>query len=144
VREFTSGAVRLCPGLPPVSLFAVAEETDTGVDSDGAQSYTLQDMEGRMDKLPTLSRKERVILDLLVSHSEMYGLEMVKTSKELKRGTVYVTLARMAEKGFVESRLDESQQGSGPPRRVYSATGLGSRALWASDLVQVVMRESLA
>lgn len=97
-----------------------------------------------MDKLPTLSRKERVILDLLVSKGEMYGLEMVEASKELKRGTVYVTLGRMAEKGFVQSRSDVPATRSGAPRKVYSATGLGARALEALELAEAVMTGSFA
>lgn len=86
-----------------------------------------------MEKMPTLSAKERTILDLLISSGEMYGLEMVKASKELKRGTVYVTLGRMADKGFVESKTRESEEG-GPPRRVYRATGLGQRVFQAWEL----------
>lgn len=81
--------------------------------------------------IPRLSPKERVILELLVAKGEMYGLEMVHESKALKRGTVYVTLARMAEKGFVESREVEAPE-PGPSRRMYKATGLGQRVLeWA-------------
>jgi DNA-binding PadR family transcriptional regulator len=38
----------------------------------------------------------------------MYGLKLIKASDErLKRGTVYVTLGRMEEKGFVRSRIDQ-------------------------------------
>lgn len=86
-----------------------------------------------MEKLPTLSKKERVVLDFLISKGEMYGLEMVKESTELKRGTVYVTLSRMAEKGYVESMLKEAEEG-GPARRVYRATGLGRRVFEAWEL----------
>src|SRR5579871_2455399 len=57
---------------------------------------------GRQSVL-TLSDKESVILHLLTSadESELYGLQLVALSKRrLKRGTVYVTLGRMEEKGF--------------------------------------------
>jgi len=50
-------------------------------------------------RVPTLSSKESLILELLVRHEELYGLQLVAESKRhLKRGTVYVTLQRMEEK----------------------------------------------
>lgn len=79
-----------------------------------------------MDEIPSLSKKEAVILHLLVNEGDMYGLEMIRASNELKRGTVYVTLGRMAEKGYVESRLEDAPEG-GVARRVYRATGCGRR-----------------
>ena len=48
---------------------------------------------------PTLSGKESVILELLVRHQALYGLQVVAESRRrLKRGTFYVTLQRMEEK----------------------------------------------
>ena len=78
--------------------------------------------------IPRLSAKEAEVLRLLLARGEMYGLEFVTNSQVLKRGTVYVTLSRMAEKGYVESRQEEVAPGDGPPRRLYRATGLGARA----------------
>ena len=44
----------------------------------------------------------------------------------LKRGSVYVTLARMEAKGFVQSEQEERQPGAiGLPRRLYRATPYG-------------------
>ena len=82
---------------------------------------------------PTLSGKEGVILDLLGRSKGMYGLELVgESGGELKRGTVDVTLARMEEKGFVSSRLeDEPPPAGGLPRRLYTATSFGREALAA-------------
>ena len=79
----------------------------------------------------TLSDKERLILELLAGSSEMYGLELVGASRgRLKRGTVYVTLGRMEEKGFIVSRLaDEPTPGGGLPLRLYQPTALGRRVL---------------
>jgi DNA-binding PadR family transcriptional regulator len=79
---------------------------------------------------PSLSRKEAIILDLLVGAGERYGLRLVEESGgRLKRGTVYVTLSRMEDKGFVESRQEERDpHASGIPRRLYRITGLGERA----------------
>ena len=72
-----------------------------------------------------------MILDLLGRSREMYGLELVAASAgELKRGTVYVTLARMEEKGFITSRLDDEPPPSGGlPRRLYTATAYGRELL---------------
>jgi len=82
-----------------------------------------------------LSPKESVILELLVRDDEMYGLQLVAASKRrLKRGTVYVTLGRMEEKGYITSRLEEPPADiGGLPRRVYAPTSLGRRVLsaWA-------------
>jgi DNA-binding PadR family transcriptional regulator len=82
-----------------------------------------------------LSHKESVILALLVQGDEMYGLQLVAASKRrLKRGTVYVTLGRMEDKGYVLSRLeDPPPDAGGLPRRLYRATPLGRRVhrAWA-------------
>ena len=63
----------------------------------------------------------------------MYGLQLVAASRRrLKRGTVYVTLGRMEEKGYVVSRLEAGQPDTGGlPRRVYEATAFGRRVLTA-------------
>lgn len=63
----------------------------------------------------------------------MYGLEMVRESKRLKRGTIYVTLERMADRGLVSSRQVFEETQSGLPRRLYAITGLGRVALAAHE-----------
>lgn len=80
-------------------------------------------------KLP--SPKEVAVLSLLSGKGEMYGLEMVKSSSDLRRGTVYVLLDRMEDKGYVSSRAVREPGSSGLPRRLYRLTGLGVRALAA-------------
>ena len=88
-------------------------------------------------KVPRLSEKEAIILGLLATKGSMYGLEMVKASRRLKRGTIYVTLGRMFDKGYVTSRLVDAQSGRpGPPRRKYRATTLGVRIFDAWELVR--------
>ncbi len=83
---------------------------------------------------PSLPTKELVVLDLLRSGNERYGLEMVKASKgELKRGTIYVTLNRMTEKGYVSSRQEKSPNDPGMPLRLYMITGAGQRVLRSAD-----------
>jgi PadR family transcriptional regulator len=79
-----------------------------------------------------LSSKERIVLELLVSSGTMYGLQLVDSSRgRLKRGTVYVTLGRMEEKGLVESRHETRDDADAIPRRRYRATAHGERVLEA-------------
>ena len=71
-------------------------------------------MAAKRPRILTLSAKESLILELLTEHDELYGLQLVASSKrKLKRGTVYVTLGRMEEKGYITSRLAWQD----PPRR---------------------------
>lgn len=87
------------------------------------------------DEPPKLSGKERIVLEMLIGRGPLYGLELVEGSDgQLARGTVYVTLSRMADKGYLESYGEEAPAGHrGPPRRKYKVTGKGARALQASD-----------
>lgn len=85
----------------------------------------------KSDVVTLLSGKEALVLEMLLTVSrELYGLEMVEASAGLlKRGTIYVTLQRMEEKGLVESRKEARPEPEiGIPRRLYRATGLGARA----------------
>jgi len=79
-----------------------------------------------------MSATEAVLLDLL-GDGERFGLELVAHSDgRVKRGSVYVTLARMEAKGFVESRQEERPAGAiGLPRRLYKATAYGATVLEA-------------
>jgi DNA-binding PadR family transcriptional regulator len=86
------------------------------------------------NEFPKLSGKELKILELLVGDGEMFGLEMVEASgEELKKGTIYVTLSRMCDKGYVDSREEPRQAPEiGIPRRKYRATGLGEKVYEAN------------
>lgn len=86
-------------------------------------------MNNQENKFPNLSHKEFLILGMLIGRGEMFGLEMVEVSDgELKRGTIYVTLQRMGDKGYIESREEpRAHPEIGIPRRKYWATGLGER-----------------
>jgi DNA-binding PadR family transcriptional regulator len=78
-----------------------------------------------------LTNKEGAILGQLAAAGsrELYGLEMVKSSEgDLKLGTVYVTLNRLEEKGFVSSRKEDEVLSRGVPRRLYRLTASGARA----------------
>jgi len=86
-----------------------------------------------MEHLPKFSSAERLIVELLAAHEELFGLQMVELSGgKLKRGTVYVTLGRMVEKGYLDSRQEALPAGAiGLPRRLYRPTGLAMRILAA-------------
>lgn len=90
-------------------------------------------MTGKRAAVPRLSGKESLILDLLAHGEELYGLQLVAASKgRLKRGTVYVTLGRMEDKGYVTSHAEDAPDGAGGlPRRLYEATPYGLRVLKA-------------
>lgn len=91
-----------------------------------------------MKDLPRLSSIETLILELLAEHRELYGLEMMEASRgKLKRGTIYVTLGRMQDKGYVTSREVEAE-GRGPARCVYTLTGHGGRVLGAWQMAGAV------
>jgi len=87
------------------------------------------------DAPPRLSGKEAVVLELL-HDGEQYGLEIVRLSEgRLKRGTVYTTLNRMQQKGYVQSRSEEKPAHvPGIPRRLFCATPYGLRVLAAHEL----------
>jgi len=94
----------------------------------------------------SLSPKETLILELLADGAEMYGLQLVTASRRrLKRGTVYVTLGRMEDKGYIASRQEDAPpEAGGLPRRLYQVTPLGRRLLAAlahvADLIPVPAR----
>jgi len=87
---------------------------------------------------PTLSGKEHLVLELLVANGPSYGLQLVAASKgRIKRGTVYVTLGRMEEKGYVESEPDPNASDDLIlPRRIYKPSAYGLRVLEAWDLMR--------
>jgi len=89
----------------------------------------------------SLPPKEALILEVLVQQGELYGLQLVAASKgRLKRGTVYVTLGRMEDKGFITSRLEDAPpEAGGLPRRVYEPTKYGRRVLaaWSNLLLRL-------
>jgi DNA-binding PadR family transcriptional regulator len=89
--------------------------------------------------LPSLSRKEFLILEMLIaSGRELFGLEMVEASDgALKRGTIYVTLQRMQEKGLVDSKPEpRTAPEIGIPRRLYSVSGYGQRVYRAYQVAR--------
>jgi len=83
------------------------------------------------ERLPRVSPTEQIILALLSREKELFGLQIVDQSRgTVKRGTVYVTLGRMHDKGFVDSRTEPRAPGAiGLPRRLYRLTPYGVAVL---------------
>src|SRR5687767_10603577 len=100
----------------------------------------------RQTRTLTLSHKELLVLQLLAREEEMYGLQLVVASKgNLKRGTVYVTLGRMEDKGYVTFRTEPAPADvGGMPRRIYRPTALGLRMLraWTAIPRRLVPQEA--
>ncbi len=88
------------------------------------------------NEFPSLSAKEFLVMEMLLDQGEMYGLKMVaKSEGELKKGTVYVTLGRMEDKGLVSSREEaRGDSENGIARRLYTSTGYGTRIFKAQEI----------
>ena len=80
------------------------------------------------------NQREAVIMNILL-HGEEYGRGIrdkfqERTRRTMPLGTLYVTLDRMEEKGFLRSRLGESESDRGGNRRKYfKLTAAGVDAL---------------
>lgn len=81
---------------------------------------------------PRLSKAQHRIMALLIAHGELSGADIRKLSG-IKRGTVYTTLVRMQDKGFVESRQGDTPSWGGPPRRNFLPTGYGAKIYQAYE-----------
>jgi DNA-binding PadR family transcriptional regulator len=95
---------------------------------------------------PFSTRTELLILGLLKNTpSGMYGLTLVKAAKgKLKRGTIYIALGRLEEKGFIRAVEDRHPGHSGLPRSQYKLTGQGERVLAAADILEIATVEGWA
>lgn len=84
------------------------------------------------EEIPRLTANEQCVLELLLEHkAEKYGLQLVEEScGVLSRNSIYVILARMQDKGLLESKPElKDPRRPGIPRRMYRATGAGVRAV---------------
>lgn len=104
----------------------------------------VDDMSSEKEKMPTY--REAVILSILIN-GERYGREIrneyeKRNSRKMPLGSLYTTLMRMGQYGFVKSRMGESSHERGGNRRKYfRMTGLGVRAL---EAYEVLCQRSLA
>ena len=105
-------------------------------------------MAEEIDNKVTQLRKGILELAIMAAlyHKTHYGYSLVRNlagsgSVELKEGTIYPILARLAREGLVHSEWMESSQG--PPRKYYSLT-ISGRSMFESlqtefqSLVQLV------
>jgi DNA-binding PadR family transcriptional regulator len=91
---------------------------------------------------PFASTTEILVMSLLQA-GEKYGLELIRESGgKLKRGTVYITLGRLEERGLVLSRIDKKAINPGLPRPRYRLTEAGERMLQAWSVVNQGERQS--
>jgi len=90
--------------------------------------------------IPRITNTESLILQILLDKSgiEAYGWELLEASDgKLKRGSIYVLLNRMEEKGFIESRKEKQRKGArGLPRRMYKLTAMGQKTMAAWSVAQ--------
>ena len=108
--------------------------------------FQKKDNDDLVVNLPSLSRKEALILEMLSSSGrELYGLEMVEASNgALKRGTIYVTLQRMQEKDLIGSKQEpRSAPEIGIARRLYWISGHGARVLAAHQAASSAFKMAL-
>ena len=93
-----------------------------------------------MNEEKLLSHRQAVILSILIN-GEKYGREIRNeyerhTGRIMPLGSLYTTLSRMEEYGFIESRLGESTDERGGNRRKYfKITGTGERAISAFEVL---------
>ena len=98
---------------------------------------------------PMPNQREAIILSILV-RGEKYGREVrtdyeTRTKQAMPLGSLYVTLDRMEEKGFVASRMGESDPGRGGNRRKYfKLTASGFASLNAVQQMFSVPRRGMA
>jgi PadR family transcriptional regulator PadR len=99
----------------------------------------------------TLKHTEQIImLAILRKHPNAYGVSICeemtsRTGAEPAMATVYNTLERLEQKGFVKSRLGEATAERGGRAKMYfELTGLGQKALNASLQALDRMRDGVA
>lgn len=71
-----------------------------------------------------------VLRHLQMAVTGMYGLEIVdKSDGAIGRGSVYILLSRLEDKGYVERTVPTAADHPGMPRPIYKINGLGKQAL---------------
>jgi DNA-binding PadR family transcriptional regulator len=79
--------------------------------------------------------EQLVLLAVIQVEGEAYAASVrdelsKRTKREVARGAVHVTLDRLEQKGFLSSKAGgESADRGGRPRRVFTLTAAGTRAL---------------
>lgn len=87
---------------------------------------------------------EYCILQLL-KREEMYPSDIIDTLKQAKlivvEGTLYPLLTRLKNAGILDYRWEESK--SGPPRKYYKLTEIGTKFLAELDLTWKELQEAV-
>ena len=89
--------------------------------------------------------REAIIMGVLI-HGEKYGREIReeygrRAGKKMPLGSLYVTLDRMDQQGFLKSRFGDTPKGRGGNRRKYfRLTAVGHRALDMYEMMQAAIR----
>jgi PadR family transcriptional regulator PadR len=89
--------------------------------------------------------EEAVLLAIQQLGDDAYGAVIHETLAESKRhisiGALYVTLNRLEEKGFVESRMGEATaERGGKAKRYFKLKGAGAAALDESEAIRQRLR----
>jgi PadR family transcriptional regulator PadR len=93
--------------------------------------------------------EQLVLLAVMRLDQKAYGVPIrleieQQAERSVSRGAVYVTLDRLARKGFVRSRQgDPTPERGGRPRRYYAVTDAGLEALAVSRRVLLRMWQGL-
>lgn len=127
-------------GSPHTVTLSLSHDTNTPALGDGVANRKETAVKG--SGVP--SQREAILMAVLV-HGELYGRDIrnkfeERTKQSLPLGSLYVTLDRMEEKGFLRSRLGESNpERGGNRRKYYWLTAAGEAALdavtnWTSTL----------
>jgi DNA-binding PadR family transcriptional regulator len=94
--------------------------------------------ERHMGRLSILGELEQMVLMAVLRVDDPYPVSVrdeinARTGVDLSRGTIYVTLARLERRGFVQSSLGEPTPArGGKAKRCFTVTPAGRRALRAS------------
>lgn len=147
--------LRACPSCFSSLMRKTAHSLFTYVsDADTAQLSSVREQLSRVlshsqpaqqnpnEPIPAFSPDEFVILQLLQwdQFQEVHGLELVRKSElRLPRATIYVTLKRMQENGFIESRHEqEDPSDPGISGCLYKATAFGKRVYraWSNSRIE--------
>ena len=109
-----------------------------------------------LDEIPQLSSKEAIILECLLdaqvgiggagagtTAGSLHAVDIVAaSSNRVGQGTIYVSLARMEDKGLVTRTPGVIPSHSGLPRPLYSITGAGVRTYRAWEAAREAARRA--
>jgi DNA-binding PadR family transcriptional regulator len=84
------------------------------------------------EQIMSIPKGKRLLILHLLEKEEMYGHAMKIEEPSLKQGTLYVTLHRLTQEGYLTYRDEKVPGQPGLPRRYYAITPAGRRALRAA------------